>query len=104
MESNQHWFSFDGENFEKHRTEAEARNVAEMAMDDWSAFAADRGWDPLSTQVCYGKITHSVSVERTPVTDEDRHLVPTGCDDTEFEHHTLVPIQDEEFTTTEGDS
>lgn len=85
------WFSFDGESFETHNTEAEAKVEAERAMEWWADDAGD-GWDELSTQVCYGRITHTVRVEKIPVTDDNRHMVPFGCDDSEFELHHLEPV------------
>lgn len=88
------WFSFDGEAFETHETEELAKRQAERAMEWWAEDAGE-GWDELSTQVCYGKVTHAVVIDRTPVTDDNRHLVPPGCDDTEFEHHRLEAIEGE---------
>jgi len=82
------FFSFDGETFEIHATEEEARAEAKRAMEFWSDDAGD-GWDELSTQVCYGRVTHAVKVTRIPVTDENRHMVPSGGDATAFEEHSL---------------
>ena len=85
------WFSFDGESFETHNTESDAKKAAESAMGHWSDDAGD-GWDELSTQVCYGRITHAVAVETVEVTDDNRHLVPHGCDG--IENHKLECIDD----------
>ena len=67
----------------------EARADAELAMESWADCAGD-GWDELSTQVCYGRVTHAVRVETIEVTDENRHLVPSSCDG--LEDHHLEPI------------
>ena len=85
------YFSYDGETFEIHETEELAKAEADLAMEFWQDHACDSGWDELSTQVCYGKVTHAVLVEKIPVTDDNRHLAPHGCDETEFEAHHLVP-------------
>lgn len=88
------WFSFDGETFETHATEEEAAAAADSAMQYWRE-NADIGWDELSTQVAYGKITHAVRVETEPVTDETQHTVPAGCDT--IEHHFLERIVPAEY-------
>lgn len=84
------WFSYDGCDFELHATESEARKHAEAAMEEWSDDALDGGWDELSTQVCFGRVTHAVSVREIPLTDQNRHLVPQGCEG--IEEHTLDPV------------
>lgn len=83
------WFSFDGESFQTHNTEQEAKDLAELAMQDWQDRAGD-GWDDQSTQVCYGKVTHAVRVEEIEITEENSHLVPPGCEGAE--NHFLEPI------------
>ena len=88
------WFSFDGETFETHNTEAEAKAEAERAMEYWADGAGD-GWDELSTQVVYGRVTHAVRVEAIEVTDDNRHLVPSGCDG--MENHHLEQIVPDEY-------
>lgn len=84
------FFSFDGVSFEAHNTEEEAAKRAAEAMVFWHE-DADEGWNDLSDQVCYGRITHAVRVERCEVTDENRHMVPP--DTTEIEEHFLEPIE-----------
>lgn len=84
------WFSFDGEDFQIHNTEAEAARWANDAMESWADGAGD-GWDEQSTQVCYGRVTHAVRVETVEITDENRHTVPYGCDG--IEKHFLEPIE-----------
>jgi hypothetical protein len=81
------WFAFDGHSFETFSTEAEAKKHADDAMDDWRDDASDGGWDELSTQVCYGKVTHAVTV--TPQ-DVEEWQVPSDCDG--CEEHTLEPL------------
>jgi len=88
------WFCFDGHSFEVHDTEEKARKHAEAAMQDWQDDAAD-GWDELSTQVCYGKVTHSVKVESIEVTNENEHYVPHGCDG--LEEHKLEQVVPDEY-------
>lgn len=83
------WFSFDGENFETHETEAEARELAELAMQDWEDCAGD-GWHENARHVVYGKVTHAVRVEEIEVTEENAHMVPHGCEG--IEHHHLEKI------------
>lgn len=87
------WFSFDGESFETHGTESEAEAFAQRAMQFW-ADGADDGWDELSTQVVYGKVTHAVRVEEIEVNDDNRHLLTAGCDG--MEHHHLEKIVPDE--------
>lgn len=88
------WFSFDGESFETHNTEKEAREYAESAMDDW-ADTADDGWNENSVHVSYGKITHAVRVERVDITEENVHLVPHGCEG--IEEHYLEKIVPDDY-------
>lgn len=83
------WFSFDGFDFQTHTSEAKAKAAADDAMSSWRDDAGD-GWDELATQVCYGKVTHAVRVEREEITDENRHTVPYGSECIEFHH--LEPI------------
>ena len=99
MTKAEQWFSFDGESFEVHNSEEEARHYAEQAMDTWSDDASD-GWDPCSTQVCYGKLTHAVRVDTRRVTDESRHLAPANCD--AVEEHFLEPLEDVELIEFAG--
>lgn len=73
------WFSYDGESFQTHNTEAEAIAEAKDAMEEWSDRASD-GWDEQSTQVMCGLVTHMVRVEHIEVTNENQHLVPSGCE------------------------
>lgn len=88
------WFSYDGESFQIHNTEEEAKALAEEAMQDWSDRAGD-GWDDVSDQVCYGRVTHAVRVERPEITEENRHLVPAGCEG--IEEHYLEKIVPDDF-------
>lgn len=88
------WFSFDGESFQTHNTEEEAKASAEDAMQLWADRAGD-GWDDVSDQVCYGKVTHAVRVEHIEVTEENQHLVPAGCD--AMEDHHLEKIVNETY-------
>lgn len=88
------WFSYDGETFETHNTEAEAAAAARRAMEDWSDSAADNGWDELSTQVVYGKITHAVRVEPVEITDDNRYKIPADC--AGLENHYLEQIAPDE--------
>lgn len=78
------WFGFDGHSFEAFNSEGEARAYAEQAMDDWADDAGDGGWDELSTQVCFGKITHSVVATEQVVTE--------GRETQVCEEHSLEPI------------
>ena len=84
------YFSYDGEDFNMHETEAEAKADAENAMDNWQEDAYD-GWDDSSTQVCYGKITHDVRIETIPLTDENRHRVSSYCES--LEEHFLERVE-----------
>ena len=84
------WFSFDGESFETHDTEAAARKSAEDAMHFWSEQAADDGWDEMSTGVCYGKVTHAVMVVPIPITEKNRHLLK---DFDALEDHRLMRLE-----------
>lgn len=81
------WFAFDGESFETFNCEEEAKSHAERAMDDWREDASDNGWDELSTQVCYGRVTHAVAVKEVTVEPE---LMPSGFDG--CEEHTLESL------------
>lgn len=83
------WFVYDGETFETYNTEAEAKAAADEAMQSWEDAAGD-GWPEESVNVLYGQVTHSVRVEKTEITDENRHFVPHGCDG--LEQHYLEPI------------
>ena len=83
------WFSFDGFDFQTHDSEAKAKAAADSAMSSWED-DADDGWDELASQVCYGRITHAVRIERTEITDENRHTVPEGSEC--IEEHYLEPI------------
>ncbi|MEM8668777.1 MAG: hypothetical protein AAGG48_14750 [Planctomycetota bacterium] len=82
------WFSYDGCSFELHESESAARKHAESAMQEWADDADDGGWDELSTQVCYGRVTHAVRVFPIPVTERNQHLVPKGC--VGLEDHRLM--------------
>ncbi len=104
-QSMSNYFSFDGETFETHCTEAVARGVAEGAMEFWLDQASE-GWDPLSTQVCYGIITHGVTVEEIPITENNQHDVSDNCEgqrrsmiNSKPKITTLVPIYGSDGTT-----
>jgi len=83
------WFSFDGETFEVHESEEAAKAEADQAMEFWAG-NADEGWDEVSTQVCYGKVTHAVKVTDIPITEDNEYLLRNGI--TTLERHDLVPV------------
>ena len=83
------WFCFDGESFETFASETEAKKWAEEALETWRDDASDGGWDELASQVCYGRITHAIRTEEIPLPDENRHMVPDGCEG--LEEHYLEP-------------
>ncbi len=66
------YFSFDGEEFEIHNTEQEARDCAEDAIANYRDEAMD-GWADESMHVCWGKVTQFVKVT------EERRVEAGDC-------------------------
>lgn len=65
------YFSFDGDNFEIHNTEQEARDCAEDALDYFRVESVE-GWRDESMNICWGKVSQSVRVtEERPVNEDD---------------------------------
>ena len=90
------FFSYDGVEFETHSTEAEAKAVAENAMENYQDEAMD-GWDDASTDICYGKVTHGVIVKEIEKTEENKDLALwSQCDS--MEEHRLEKLDVPDLT------
>lgn len=72
------YFSYDGDYFETHETEQEAREAAEDAIESYRAEASD-GWPDESMHVSWGRVVQCVRVtEERPSTEEDE--LPPGIE------------------------
>lgn len=63
------WFSYDpdGDGFETHKTEQEAKESAEIAIS-WYRENSSEGWDENVEGVCYGRIHQAVQmVDKRPL-------------------------------------
>ncbi|MCE9885166.1 hypothetical protein [Obesumbacterium proteus] len=84
------YFSYDSEcGFDWHKTEKEAIESAEAAIDDYRGDACD-GWSEETDSVCWGVILQQATkVDERPCTDDDRcdPAIDTVCD------YALLPAQ-----------
>lgn len=64
------FFSYDGQDFETHNTEQEARDAAEDALEFFRSEASD-GWDDESMHVCWGRLMQTVQVTRERPAEPD---------------------------------
>lgn len=81
------WFSYDGQSFETHDTEAAAMKSAEEAFESCREEAPD-GWPDEVEQICWGVVTQEVeeTLRRTRRDDDPCSRI---CD--EFVDYALMP-------------
>lgn len=85
------YFSYGSEHgFDWHKTEKEAIESAEAAIDDYRGDACD-GWSEETDSICWGVILQQATkVDERPRTDDDRcdPAIDTVCD------YALLPAQE----------
>lgn len=85
------FFSYDGQNFETHNTEQEARDAAEDALEFFRGEASD-GWDDESMHVCWGRLMQSVQVTKERPAEPDDNM-PEGIET--YQRRELVDVNPE---------
>ena len=70
------WFSFDGDCYQTHPTEQDARSFAEQAIEDWAADCREnQGWADEASRVAWGEI-----IEHAEAVPDDPSDLPEGAE------------------------